>query len=74
MHSILIDGGILHVVTDYRDYAIDTMNPILKEQKLFKNTLSVDYVPKLDNYKVTLYEEKMRERGSDIHFFVYKKI
>ncbi len=75
IHSILKDNSIFHIVTDDAFYALEVMNPILKSSNdIFENVLEKDYLHYLENYKQTLYEEKMRAKGLNIHFFVYKKI
>ncbi len=64
----------MHVVTDDAVYAKEIMSPIFEESEIFKNALNEKYVHTLENYKQTLYENKMRAKGLDIHFFVYNKI
>lgn len=74
IHSILKPNAVLHVVTDDAVYAKEIMCPTFEESDIFKNALNEKYVHTLENYKQTLYENKMRAKGLDIHFFVYNKI
>lgn len=73
IYSILKDDGIFYSATDDDNYALEIMNPIYKESLIFKNILEKEYADKLENYGVTLYEEKMRKAGHNIYFFAHKK-
>lgn len=74
VHSVLKDTHNFYVVTDDETYALETMLPTLEASPLFQNTLKNKFERKLEGYKKTLYEEKMRSMGKEIYFFVYKKI
>lgn len=73
IYSILKEGGIFYSATDDDNYALEIMNPIYKESEIFKNILEKEYTEKLENYGITLYEEKMRAMGHNIYFFAHKK-
>ena len=73
IYSILKDNGIFYSATDDDNYALEIMNPIYKESEIFKNILEKEYTEKIENYGITLYEEKMRAAGHNIYFFAHKK-
>lgn len=73
IYEILSHDGIFYSVTDDDDYALNIMNPIYLESKIFKNVLDKDYADYIEGYKKTLYEEKMRSIGHSIYFFSHKK-
>ncbi len=74
VYVLLKDDGIFYSVTDDDHYALEIMNIIYKDSKIFKNVLDSDYVDKLEGYGVTLYEEKMRAIGHNIYFFAHSKV
>lgn len=73
IYYILKSNGIFYSATDDDNYALNIMNPIYKESEIFKNVLEKEYTEKIENYGITLYEEKMRAAGHNIYFFAHKK-
>jgi len=67
-------GGILHLATDWEDYAIH-MTEVLGQSTEFKNTANNgDYVPRPDYRPLTKFEQRGERLGHGVWDLIYKKI
>lgn len=70
-HALLKPDAPFYLVTDFKEYAEETMSPAMDATPLFRNALDTPWTHALDGYKKTLYEEKMRALRKAIYYFKY---
>ncbi len=72
MHMRLTHGGNISIATDYekyRDWIINEFNNVEGFENLFKDGYS-DYP---DHYPKSIFEERLRNKGSKLYYLKYKK-
>lgn len=73
VHVRLVPGGNISIATDhekYRDWIINEFNNVEGFVSLFKDGYS-EYP---DHYPKSLFEERLRNKGSKLYYLKYKKI
>jgi tRNA (guanine-N7-)-methyltransferase len=72
-HKFLKDNGKLYFVTDNPDYKTEGINSIVKNnfQPVYPEPY---YVEEMENYPISLYEEKWKNEGRYIYYSIFTKI
>ncbi|MBD3667783.1 MAG: tRNA (guanosine(46)-N7)-methyltransferase TrmB [Kangiella sp.] len=74
LHKKLIKGGILHLATDWENYA-EHMLEVLNPMSEFKNlSESGDYVPKPDSRPLTKFEARGKKLGHGVWDLMFSAI
>lgn len=72
VYSKLIPGGIYFSVSDDEPYFMHILESFESDNR-FKNAFSLRYYNFFEPYEVSLYEEKWREEGRNIHYLKFIK-
>lgn len=72
IYNKLIPGGIYFSVSDDEPYFMHILKSF-ESDKRFKNAFSLRYYNYYEPYEVSLYEEKWREEGRNIHYLKFIK-
>ena len=70
--SRLIEGGLLYLATDIRDYA-EMSDELLSQHPAIDNTLDTPWADSIDGRIITKYEQKGYREGRPGHYFCYRR-
>ncbi len=66
-------GGLLHLATDWQDYA-GHMLKVLNSEPAFRNTAEKDYVPRPGQRPLTRFEQRGRRKGHGVWDLLFERV
>ncbi len=73
LHIKLKNNAIFYAVSDDKQYFFEILNYFQSDHR-YQNALTVEYLNDLDDYEISLYEEKWRKEGRTIYYLKFYKI